>query len=184
MEIIKTKIPDLYIIKPRIFEDNRGYFFESYNQKKFQDHNLNYTFVQDNESLSSYGTIRGLHYQLAPHAQTKLLRVISGKILDVVVDIRKNSPTFGQWESTELSEDNKLQFLVPKGFAHGFSVLSEKAIVFYKCDSLYNPESERGINFRDPSLNIDWKIKPEKANVSPKDKILPEFAEAEMNFSI
>ena len=184
MEVIKTKIADLFIIKPKVFEDSRGYFFESYNQNKFQEHGLEYTFVQDNESFSSYGTIRGLHYQLAPHAQSKLIRVISGKILDVAVDIRKDSPTYGEWEATELSEDNKLQLLVPKGFAHGFSVLSEKAVVFYKCDSFYHPESERGINFRDPSLNIDWKIHPEDAIISPKDKILPEFDEAEMNFSI
>jgi dTDP-4-dehydrorhamnose 3,5-epimerase len=184
MEIIETKIPDLYIIKPRVFEDSRGYFFESYNLKKFQEHNLNYNFVQDNESFSAYGTIRGLHYQLAPHAQSKLVRVISGKILDVAVDIRKNSPTFGQWVSTELSEENKLQLLVPKGFAHGFSVLSENTVVFYKCDSFYHPESEKGINFNDKTLNIDWKISQEEAIISPKDKILPEFEEAEMNFSL
>lgn len=184
MEVIQTKIPGLLIIKPKVFEDSRGYFFESYNRKKLEDHELHYEFVQDNESLSTYGTIRGLHYQLAPHAQTKLIRVISGKILDVAVDIRKNSPTFGQWVSTELSEENKAQLLVPRGFAHGFSVLSKQAVVFYKCDNLYNPESERGINFRDPQLNIDWQIDPADTIISAKDKVLPEFVEAEMNFSI
>jgi dTDP-4-dehydrorhamnose 3,5-epimerase len=184
MEVIKTKIPDLLIIKPKVFEDSRGYFFESYNKRKLEEHNLKYDFVQDNESLSNYGTIRGLHYQLAPHAQTKLVRVITGKIYDVAVDIRKDSPTYGQWVGTELSEENKHQLLVPKGFAHGFSVLSGKAIVFYKCDSFYNPESERGINFRDKFLDIDWKINDKDAIISPKDKILPEMKEAEMNFSI
>jgi len=184
MEVIKTKIPDLLIIKPKVFEDSRGYFFESYNKRKLEEQNLEYDFVQDNESLSNYGTIRGLHYQLAPHAQTKLVRVITGKIYDVAVDIRKDSPTYGQWVGTELSEENKHQLLVPKGFAHGFSVLSSKAIVFYKCDSFYNPESERGINFRDKFLDIDWKINDKDAIISPKDKILPEMKEAEMNFSI
>ncbi|MFO8235836.1 MAG: dTDP-4-dehydrorhamnose 3,5-epimerase [Bacteroidales bacterium] len=183
MEILKTEIPDLYQIQPKVFEDNRGYFFESYNQKKFKEIQLYYTFVQDNESFSSYGTIRGLHYQLAPHAQTKLVRVISGKILDVAVDIRENSATFGKWVSTILSEKNKTQLLIPKGFAHGFSVLSEKAVVFYKCDDFYQPEYERGINLRDKKLNIDWQINPEEAIVSPKDKVLPEFKDAEMNFS-
>lgn len=183
MEIIKTKIPDLIKIQPKVFEDSRGYFFESYNQKKFKGNHLNYSFVQDNESLSSYGTIRGLHYQLAPHAQAKLVRVISGKILDVAVDIRENSPTFGQWESTILSETNKTQLLIPKGFAHGFSVLSKTAIVFYKCDDFYQPDYERGINFRDKKLNIDWQINPETAIVSPKDKVLPDFKDAELNFS-
>ncbi|MFP4018215.1 MAG: dTDP-4-dehydrorhamnose 3,5-epimerase [Bacteroidales bacterium] len=183
MEIIETKIPDLIKIQPKIFEDNRGYFFESYNQKKFEGNHLKYVFVQDNESLSSYGTIRGLHYQIAPHAQAKLVRVISGKILDVAVDIRQNSPTFGQWESTILSEENKTQLLIPKGFAHGFSVLSDTAIVFYKCDDFYQPDYERGINFRDEKLNIDWQINPDTAIVSPKDKVLPDFKDAEMNFS-
>ncbi len=184
MEVIKTKIPDLLIIKPKVFEDSRGYFFESYNEKKLGEQHLHYNFVQDNESLSNYGTIRGLHYQLAPHAQTKLVRVITGTIYDVAVDIRKDSPTYGQWVGTELSEENKYQLLVPKGFAHGFSVLSKKAIVFYKCDSFYNPESERGINFRDEFLDIDWKIDDKDAIISPKDKILPEMKEAEMNFSL
>jgi dTDP-4-dehydrorhamnose 3,5-epimerase len=184
MQIIQTGLPDLLIIKPKIFEDNRGYFFESYNQSKFRDNGLHYTFVQDNESLSTRGIIRGLHYQLAPYAQAKLIRVIYGKIFDVAVDLRENSSTYGQWYGCELSAENKEQLLVPRGFAHGFSVLSDQAIVFYKCDNFYHPESERGINYRDPSLNIDWKTEPDKAIVSAKDKVLPDFQDADMNFSI
>ena len=184
MQIIQTGLPDLLIIKPKIFEDNRGYFFEGYNQNKFRDNGLHYTFVQDNESLSTRGIIRGLHYQLAPYAQAKLIRVIYGKVFDVAVDLRENSSTYGQWYGCELSAENKEQLLVPRGFAHGFSVLSGQAIVFYKCDNFYHPESERGINYRDPSLNIDWKIEPEKAIVSAKDKVLPDFKDADMNFSI
>jgi dTDP-4-dehydrorhamnose 3,5-epimerase len=183
MTIHETKIPGLLVIEPKVFEDNRGYFFESYNQKRFQQHNLNYSFVQDNESLSSYGTIRGLHYQLAPYAQAKLVRVITGKIYDVAVDIRNNSPTFGQWQGIELSAENKNQLLIPKGFAHGFSVLSEKAVVMYKCDSFYAPDAERGINFKDHELNIDWKIPDNDAVVSAKDRVLPDLRDAEMNFS-
>ncbi|MCF8336004.1 MAG: dTDP-4-dehydrorhamnose 3,5-epimerase [Bacteroidales bacterium] len=182
MEIEKTNLPGLLVIKPRVFEDSRGYFFESYNEKKYLEHGLEYTFVQDNESLSAYGSIRGLHYQLEPHAQTKLVRVITGKIFDVAADIRKNSPTFGQWHGTELSEKNKKQMLIPRGFAHGFSVLSESTIVFYKCDDFYHPESERGIHYQDESLNIDWKIDPKKAIISEKDKKLPDLANADMNF--
>jgi dTDP-4-dehydrorhamnose 3,5-epimerase len=184
MEIIKTDIPDLVIIKPKVFEDSRGYFFESYNEEKYIEEGLNYQFVQDNESLSMYGTIRGLHYQLAPFSQTKLVRVIKGKIFDIAVDIRKNSPTFGKWAGVELNEENKQQLLVPKGFAHGFSVLSKEAIVFYKCDNFYNPDSERGIYYNDPKLNIDWKIENNQAIISAKDKVNPEFDKAEMNFSI
>ena len=182
MEIIKTDIEGLLIIKPKIFEDNRGYFFESFNKKAFEDNELNYNFIQDNESKSSYGVIRGLHYQLAPYAQTKLVRVLKGKVLDVAVDLRKGSPTFGKWHAVELSEDNKQQFLIPQGFAHGFSVLSETAIFAYKCDNLYNKNSERGINFNDKSLNIDWGIPIEKAIVSTKDKVLPCINDADMNF--
>jgi len=184
MDVVKTDIPDLLIINPKVFGDSRGYFFESYNEQKFIEKGINYQFVQDNESLSSYGTIRGLHYQLAPFAQTKLVRVITGRIYDVAVDIRENSPTFGKWMGVELSEDNKKQLLVPKGFAHGFSVLSEKATVFYKCDNFYNPDSERGIYYNDPKLNIDWKIESTQAIISAKDKMNPEFDQAEMNFSI
>ena len=183
MQIEKTNIPDLLVIHPRVFEDKRGYFFESYNERKFLEHDLEYPFVQDNESLSTYGIIRGLHYQLAPHAQAKLVRVITGKIFDVAVDIREGSPTYGQWHGTELSEDNKKQLLIPKGFAHGFSVLTETAIVFYKCDDFYNPDSERGIHYKDDTLNIDWRIDPHNTIVSEKDQRLPNLADAEMNFS-
>jgi len=183
MTIHETRISGLLVIEPKVFEDNRGYFFESYNQKRFQQHNLNYSFVQDNESLSSYGTIRGLHYQIAPYAQAKLVRVITGKIYDVAVDIRKNSPTFGEWQGIELSSENKNQLLIPKGFAHGFSVLSETAVVMYKCDSFYAPDAERGINFKDHDLDIDWKIPEEDAIVSAKDRVLPDLKDAEINFS-
>lgn len=184
MQIIETGLPGLLIIKPKIFEDQRGYFFESYNQRVFKEQDLQYNFVQDNESLSMKGIIRGLHYQLAPYAQTKLTRVIYGKIYDVAVDLRENSPTYGKWYGKELSSENKEQLLIPRGFAHGFSVLSDKAIVFYKCDNFYHPDSERGINYKDTTLNIDWQIDPEEAIVSAKDKVLPDFSEADMNFSI
>lgn len=182
MEIIKTEIPDLLIIQPRVFEDERGYFFESFNDNEFKKHGLNLNFVQDNESKSGYGVIRGLHYQLAPYSQTKLVRVIQGKVFDVAVDLRQDSPTYGKWRGIELSAENKIQFLIPKGFAHGFSVLSETATFVYKCDSLYQPEAERGLNFNDPYLNIDWRISAENAIISPKDKVLPNFKEAEKNF--
>lgn len=182
MNVISTDLPGLFILEPKVFNDSRGYFFESFNKKVFEQHKLEYTFVQDNESLSAYGTIRGLHYQLAPYAQSKLVRVISGKIYDVAVDIRKDSPTFGRWQGVELTSENKKQLLIPQGFAHGFSVLSEEAIVLYKCDSFYAPDSERGINFRDPRLNINWKIPDDQAIVSAKDKVLPDFQHAEMNF--
>lgn len=184
MQTIETGLPGLIIIKPKVFEDNRGYFFESFNKKRFTNQALEYDFVQDNESLSTYGIIRGLHYQLAPYAQTKLMRVIYGKIYDVAVDLRENSPTYRQWYGKELSSENKEQLLIPQGFAHGFSVLSDKAIVFYKCNNFYQPESERGINYKDPTLNIDWQVDPDQAIVSAKDKVLPDFKEAEMNFSI
>jgi dTDP-4-dehydrorhamnose 3,5-epimerase len=182
MKVIETEISDLLIIQPTIFTDDRGYFFESYNQKKMIEYGLNYQFVQDNQSKSSYGVIRGLHYQLSPHAQTKLVRALQGKILDVAVDIRSNSSTFGQYISIELSEDNKKQLLIPKGFAHGFSVLSESAIVFYKCDEFYHPESERGILYQDASLAIDWKIPYKDQVISKKDQTYPLLNEAEYNF--
>lgn len=183
MEIIKTDFQDLVIIKPQIFEDARGYFFESYNKQKLSDILGGIQFVQDNQSKSTKGTIRGLHYQLAPFAQSKLIRVLEGKILDVVVDLRKHSPTYGKHFSIELCDENKKQLFIPQGFAHGFSVLSETAIVFYKTDNFYNPNSERGINYNDVELNIDWKINKEEAIVSTKDKVLPSFKEAETNFN-
>jgi len=182
MKKIPTPLNDLYIIEPIIFRDDRGYFSEQYNEQKFSELGFHFHFVQDNQSKSSYGVIRGLHYQLFPYAQTKLVRVLKGSIFDVAVDIRKGSPTFGKWYGIELSEDNMLQLLVPRGFAHGFSVLSDTAIVFYKCDNLYNPQSERGINFADPELNIDWKIDINKAVVSAKDKVLPNLKNADFNF--
>ncbi len=181
MEIITNDFPGLLIIKPKIFEDSRGYFFESYNKSKIADLK-EIDFVQDNQSKSIKGTIRGLHYQLEPYAQSKLIRVLDGKILDVIVDIRENSPTYGKHFAIELSCDNKQQLFIPKGFAHGFSVLSKTAVVFYKTDQYYNPDSERGINFNDPELKIDWKVNIDHAIVSIKDKVLPTFKEAEKNF--
>lgn len=182
MEIIQTPIQGLLVIKPRVFEDERGYFYESYNRKKYADLGINTDFCQDNQSKSSYGVVRGLHYQLQPYSQSKLVSAIRGTVWDVAVDLRKNSPTFGQWYGVELSEENKLQFLIPKGFAHGFSVLSEIAVFSYKCDEYYNPQSEAGIIYNDASLKVDWKIPLDKAIVSDKDKILPFFKDAKMNF--
>ncbi|HAF29350.1 MAG TPA: dTDP-4-dehydrorhamnose 3,5-epimerase [Bacteroidales bacterium] len=181
MEIISTEFPGLFIIKPKIFEDSRGYFFESYNKNKLGILS-DIDFIQDNQSKSVVGTIRGLHYQLEPYAQSKLIRVLEGRILDVVVDVREKSPTYGRHFSIELSCDNKHQLFVPKGFAHGFSVLSDTATVLYKTDQYYNPESERGINFNDPYLEIDWKVNIDNAIVSSKDKVLPTFKESEKNF--
>lgn len=182
MKIIETSIPGLLILEPRVFADTRGYFLESYNQKKMEEAGISAVFVQDNESKSGRGVIRGLHYQLGPYSQTKLVRVIQGSVYDVAVDCRKGSPTFGQSFGLELSEENKIQFYIPKGFAHGFSVLSETAVFSYKCDALYNPAAERGILYNDPALQIDWGIDVSEAIVSGKDTILPLFADAEMNF--
>jgi len=183
MEIFVTKIPDLLIIKPKIFTDSRGYFFESYNKQLLKKHNINVEFVQDNESKSIYGVIRGLHYQIEPYAQAKLVRVLEGKVLDIAVDLRRGSPTFMRWHSVELSAENKKQFFIPKGFAHGFAVLSETATFSYKCDDFYKPDSEKGIIFNDPQLRIDWKIDLNKAIISEKDKKLPAINEAEYNFN-
>lgn len=183
MQVTTTHIPDLKILEPRVFEDARGYFFESYNQSVFQQNGIDLTFVQDNQSSSSYGVIRGLHYQLPPHAQTKLVRVLQGTILDVVLDIRQGSPTYGQHYAIELSAENKKQLLVPRGFAHGFSVLSERAVVLYKCDGFYNKESDAGVLYNDPSLNIDWKVTADRAIVSDKDKILPLFKDCRNTFT-
>ncbi|MBE0651221.1 MAG: dTDP-4-dehydrorhamnose 3,5-epimerase [Bacteroidales bacterium] len=158
MEIVKTKIPDLYIIKPQVFEDHRGYFFESYNKEKFLQLGMDQNFVQDNESKSMKGVLRGLHFQRPPHAQGKLVRVVKGAVLDVAVDLRKSSPTFGQWESVELTEKNKLMYWVPAGFAHGFVTLEDDTVFSYKCTTVYNKESEACIRWDDPILNIDWKI--------------------------
>jgi len=182
MPFIQTPISDLLVFEPKIYEDSRGYFFESFNLQTFRAEGIDINFVQDNQSSSKYGVIRGLHYQLNPSAQVKLIRVLSGRILDVVVDIRKGSQTFGKNFSVELTAENKKQLFVPAGLAHGFSVLSEEAEVLYKCDSFYNKDSEAGILYNDPSLNIDWKIPAEKEIVSEKDKGLPLFAECRNNF--
>jgi dTDP-4-dehydrorhamnose 3,5-epimerase len=182
MPFIQTPISNLLVFEPKIHEDSRGYFFESFNLQTFRAEGIDISFVQDNQSSSKYGVIRGLHYQLNPSAQVKLIRVLSGRILDVVVDIRKGSPTFGKSFSVELTAENKKQLFVPAGLAHGFSVLSEEAEVLYKCDSFYNKDSEAGILYNDPSLNIDWKIPAEKEIVSEKDKGLPLFAECRNNF--
>jgi dTDP-4-dehydrorhamnose 3,5-epimerase len=177
MPFIATKFPGLVEFKPTVFADARGYFFESYNRQVFISEGLNYNWVQDNQSSSSYGVIRGLHFQKGENAQTKLIRCLYGSILDVVVDLRKNSPTFNQTFSIELSAEKKNALLVPKGFAHGFSVLSEYAEVLYKCDALYNKQSEGGLLYNDPSLNINWKIPAGKEVVSDKDQMNPLFAD-------
>ena len=177
MKIIETGFEGLYIIEPTIFKDERGYFYETYNEQRYKEAEIDYKFVQDNESKSSYGTIRGLHFQKGEFAQAKLVRCLQGTVLDVVVDIRKDSKTFGKHYSVELTGDNKLQFMVPRGFAHGFSVLSETAIFSYKCDNIYNKESEGGIIYNDPALNIDWKIKKGSEILSEKDKKHPTFDE-------
>lgn len=169
MEIIKTAIEGLLIIKPRIFEDARGYFFESFSQREFEEKVGKVNFVQDNESMSSYGVMRGLHFQRPPYTQSKLVRCVRGKVLDVAVDIRKGSPTYGQHVAVELSEENHLQFFIPHGFAHGFSVLSETAVFQYKCDNFYAPQADGGISILDSSLGIDWRIPVERAILSEKD---------------
>lgn len=175
MPFLQTDFPDLSVYEPVIFNDSRGYFFESYNKKTFEKESINLQFIQDNQARSVFGVIRGLHYQIDPHAQTKLIRALSGSILDVAVDLRQGSPTYGKAFTIELSAENKKQLLVPKGFAHGYSVISETAEVFYKCDEFYHKESERGIFYGDEALNIDWKIPAEKAVISEKDSIHPLF---------
>ena len=176
MEIINTDIEGVLIIKPRIFTDARGYLFESYSKKVFDEAVRTVDFVQDNESSSSYGVIRGLHFQRPPFCQSKLVRCVRGKVLDVAVDIRKGSPTYGQHVAVELSEDNKQQIFIPRGFAHGFAVLSETAVFQYKCDNYYAPQAEGGISIADSSLGIDWRIDPAKAILSEKDTRHPVFA--------
>ena len=169
MEVKKTDIDGVYIIEPKIFEDSRGYFFESYNDLEFINKIDFIDFVQDNESKSSYGVMRGLHFQRPPHTQAKLVRCVRGAVLDVAVDLRKDSPTYGKHVAVELTEDNHRQLFIPKGFAHGFSVLSDTAIFQYKCDDFYHPELDGGINILDESLGIDWKIPKDKAILSDKD---------------
>lgn len=182
MKIDSTLFEGLLILTPRIFADERGYFFESYNAHTFKQNGLDFDWVQDNQSSSTYGVIRGLHFQKPPYAQTKLIRVLQGEILDVVVDLRHDSKTFGLTYSIVLSSENQFQLLIPKGFAHGFVVLSERADVMYKCDQLYNKESESGILFNDPKLNIDWKVDANKMIVSSKDLVLPAFDANEIIF--
>lgn len=182
MPFSKTDLPGLVVFDPAVYGDSRGYFFESYNEKVFSEAGIHTRFVQDNQSRSAYGVIRGLHYQLDPYAQTKLVRVLSGSILDIVVDLRKGSPSYGKLLSIELSAENKIQLLIPKGFAHGFSVLSETAEVLYKCDSFYHKESEAGIIYNDPSLDIDWKIPAAEMIISEKDLKNPLFANCKNNF--
>lgn len=176
MELIKTPLSDCVLLKPTIFTDPRGYFFESFNKNKFQQlTGLEVNFVQDNQSFSSYGVLRGLHFQKGEHAQAKLVRVLKGEVLDVAIDLRPESPTFGKHFSVILSEENKLQLFVPRGFAHGFAVISEQAEFFYKCDNYYNKESEGGLLFSDPELNINWTIPESAILVSDKDLQNPTF---------
>ena len=182
MEIKNTPIAGLLVLTPRVFQDDRGYFLETFNAKNLQKTGITTSFVQDNESKSTRGVIRGLHYQLNPYAQAKLVRVIEGTVWDVAVDLRKDSPTFGQWYGVELTGENKKQFYIPCGFAHGFSVLSETAVFAYKCDGYYQPEAERGILYNDPTLNIDWKVDESEALVSGKDQENLLFDKAEYNF--
>ena len=183
MPFIETPFPGLFVFEPKVFHDERGYFFESYNQQVFEAQGLTAGFVQDNQSSSAYGVIRGLHYQLPPYAQAKLVRVLSGRILDVAVDIRVGSPAYGKVYSLELSAENRKQLYIPAGFAHGFSVLSEQAEVLYKCDQFYNRDSEAGISFQDPELNIDWSIIEDRRIISEKDLQLPVFRECRNTFT-
>ena len=175
MPFIETGFPGLKIFEPRVFADSRGYFFESFNQKTFHDAGITNVFVQDNESLSNRGVVRGLHYQHPPFAQAKLVRVVKGSVLDVVLDLRKGSPTFGKVFTVELSEENKKQLFIPHGFAHGFSVLKDQTIFQYKCDNFYSKEHEGGVLFNDAALGIDWMLHDDEAIVSEKDLLLPDF---------
>ena len=182
MKITETNFKGLYVIEPVVYSDSRGFFMEAFNEKMLRVNGLNANFIQDNQSRSSFGVLRGLHFQNAPYSQTKLVRVLSGTILDVVVDLRKDQPTFGKHLTLELSGENKHQLYIPKGFAHGFSVLSESAEVLYKCDEYYHRESEGGILFNDPALGIDWKVSSDKAIISEKDANNPVLRDAVFNF--
>ncbi len=181
MDFFNTPIAGLLVLAPRVFNDNRGYFFESYNKNTLAEIGIHTDFVQDNESYSCQNTLRGLHFQKPPFAQAKLVRVIEGRVWDVAVDLRKDSPTFGQWFGVELSAENKKQFFIPRGFAHGFSVLSQTAKFAYKCDNFYNKASEGAILFNDPDLHIDWKIDTALSNLSAKDKLNQPFAKYKEN---
>ena len=184
MEVIKTAIEGVVIIEPRIFKDARGYFFESFSQKEFNEKVMPINFVQDNESMSSYGVMRGLHYQKMPYTQSKLVRCVKGAVLDVAVDIRKGSPTFGQHVAVELTEENYRQMFIPRGFAHGFAVLSETAIFQYKCDNFYAPQADAGIQLMDEELGIDWRIPTAEAILSEKDLKHPCLKDAVLDFDI
>ena len=177
MNVIKTKIEGVVIIEPRVFRDDRGYFFESFSQQRFNELVAPVTFVQDNESRSTYGVLRGLHFQKPPYAQSKLVRVVKGVVLDVAVDLRKDSPTFGQYEQVLLSEDNKRQFFIPQGLAHGFVVLSPEAVFQYKCDNYYAPQAEGSVCWDDPQININWQLPLGDILLSEKDKKAPLLAE-------
>jgi len=179
MNVQKTALEGLLIIEPKVFGDSRGYFFETWKKDAFAEAGITCDFVQDNESMSSYGVLRGLHWQAAPYTQAKLVRVIQGAVLDVAVDIRKGSPTYGKHIAIELSGENKRQLFIPRGFAHGFAVLSQQTIFAYKCDNLYCPQAERGMRFDDPALGINWRISPEKWNLSAKDQTQPLFSQIE-----
>ena len=184
MNYIETEIPGVWIIEPKVFNDARGYFMEAFKQAEFEQNIGKVNFIQDNESCSSKGVLRGLHYQLAPYSQSKLVRVITGRVLDVAVDLRAGSPTFGKYVSVELSAENKRQFFIPQGFAHGFHVLSEEAIFTYKVDNPYMPSHERGLRFDDSTVGVDWGITDIKAvNLSEKDTKAPLLSEAEHNFT-
>lgn len=184
MPFKQTGFEGLLVFEPSVFRDDRGYFFESFNQKVFSDAGIDRPFVQDNQSFSKRGTLRGLHYQLNPHAQAKLVRALQGEVLDVVVDLRKGSDTFGKHFSIVLNDENQLQLYIPRGFAHGYSVLSETALFFYKCDGYYHKASERGIAYDDAELSIDWKIDSANVMLSDKDKQNKPMREAEHNFDI
>ena len=180
MNVIDTEIPEVKIIEPKVFGDSRGYFFESWSDKRYKEAGIDCNWIQDNESRSHYGVLRGLHYQAAPYTQAKLVRVIKGAVLDVAVDIRKGSPTFGKHVAVELTEENKRQLFVPRGFAHGFVVLSDDVIFAYKCDNVYMPSHERGVAFNDPALGIDWRVKVDNFILSDKDTKNPLLADAEL----
>lgn len=173
MEIIDTFLKDVFLIKPNVFNDDRGYFYESFHHSRYQAQGLSCNFIQDNEARSGKGVLRGLHYQTGAHAQAKLVRVVTGSVYDVIVDIRSNSPTYGEWFGVELSEENKFQLFVPRGFAHGYLVLEDNTIFSYKCDNYYNKESEGGIRFDDPNLKISWPSLDEDYMISSKDRVLP-----------
>lgn len=181
MNFVETKLKGCFIIEPQLFEDERGYFFESFNEQKFASAvGSAVNFVQDNQSFSTKGVIRAIHYQIGEHSQAKLVRVLQGRVLDVAVDLRRESPTFGEHISLEISDENKRQLYIPRGFGHGFSVLSETAQFFYKCDNFYNKDAEGGIVYKDPFLKIDWKIPDEEIRVSDKDLALPNFEKAKL----